>query len=244
MIRPEKKYAWPAPLLTVDKTQDCRIIERLNRFVVRIDIKGHSHLAHINNTGRLKEFLVRGRRAYCFKTTTGKVTDYRLFAIEEKGSGALIDTQLQMKTLATLIEAEALPWLKGYRIQRRNPRLGDSLLDFLLSKDHAEVYLEVKSAVLREGHYAMYPDCPTSRGQRHVMELTRYVQRGGQGVIAFMAALPQVTAFKPYRAGDPVFHELLRQAASKGVQVRAVGLYFNYQDRAIHLFDPDLEIVL
>jgi sugar fermentation stimulation protein A len=232
------------PLLRLDIVQKCRVIRRLNRFVVRIGIQGKTHLAHINNTGRLQEFLIQGKKAFCFPTETGGTTDFRLFAIEESNLGALIDTQLQMKALEKTIEAEALPWLKGNRILRRNPRLDNSVLDYLLKDDSTEAYLEVKSAVLREGRFAMYPDCPTIRGQRHVQELTRYAQKGGRAIIVFMAALPQVTAFKPYTPGDPVLHALLREAKSKGVQVRAIGLHFNPEDSAIHLFNPDLRVDL
>jgi len=235
---------FPAPLLTVGNVRTCRIIRRLNRFVVRVQIQGKGHLAHINNTGRLQEFLIEGRTAYCFKTERGRVTDCRLFAVEEAGLGALIDTQLQMKAFERMVEGEALPWLEGYRIQKRNPRLGESRLDYLLTNESTEIYLEVKSAVLRGGDFAMYPDCPTSRGQRHVMELTRHARKGGKAVIVFMAALPQVTGFKPHQDADPVLHELLKKAKSEGVSVKAVGLYYNPKDSSIHLFNPDLRIDL
>ena len=232
------------PLLTVEHVQNCRIIKRLNRFVVRVEIKGQAHLAHINNTGRLQEFLFHGKKAYCFKTNTGGTTDCRLFAVKETGLGALIDTQLQMKAFEKMVDAEALPWLKGFRIQKRNPKLGNSLLDYLLEDGSTEIYLEVKSAVLREGESAMYPDCPTTRGQRHVRELTQYTQEGGKGVIVFMAALPQVTAFKPFQRGDPMLHMLLQEAKAAGVNIRAIGLHFNPEDNAIHLFNSDLRIAL
>lgn len=232
------------PLLTVEHVKNCRIIQRLNRFVVKVEIKKQIHLAHINNTGRLQEFLVHGKKAYCFKTNTGGTTDFRLFAVKETGLGALIDTQLQMKAFEKMVDAEALPWLKGFRIHKRNPRLGRSLLDYLLKDGGTEIYLEVKSAVLRDGDFATYPDCPTTRGQRHVRELTRYAQGGGKAVIVFMAALPQVTAFRPYLPGDPILHELLRKAKAEGVNIRAIGLHFNPEDSAIHLFNPDLRIAL
>jgi len=84
-------------IIRIDDPQECRIIERLNRFVVKVEIKGNYHPAHINNTGRLSELLVTGRQAFCFRTRHQGKTDFRLFAIEESGLGALIDTQLQMK---------------------------------------------------------------------------------------------------------------------------------------------------
>ena len=66
----------------IDNSQECRIIERLNRFVVMVEIKGTNHPAHINNTGRLHEFMVKGKKAFCFRTQNQGKTDFRRFAIE------------------------------------------------------------------------------------------------------------------------------------------------------------------
>jgi len=49
-------------LLKIDNTKECRIVSRLNRFVVEIKVDGVKRRAHINNTGRLKELLVKGKR--------------------------------------------------------------------------------------------------------------------------------------------------------------------------------------
>ena len=105
-------------------------------------------------------------------------TDYRLFSIRENALGAIIDTQLQMKNFERALEARFIPWLRGCRILRRNPRLGRSLIDYLLECDGEPVYVEVKSAVLRKEKYAMYPDCPSSRGRRQIRGLTNHVEKG------------------------------------------------------------------
>jgi len=58
----------------------------------------------------------------------------------------------------------------------------------------------------------MYPDCPSLRGQRHVKDLIDYVKKGGKGMIVFIAALPNVIAFKPNKKGDIKIHELLKKS--------------------------------
>ena len=159
------------PLFAIPKTLTCRIIERINRFVVQIETGGKYSRAHINNSGRLQEFLIRGKRAFCFETPHTAKTGFRLFAIEEKNLGAIIDTQLQMRAFETAQKQGLIPWLREGVIMKRNARLGGSLIDYFLEIKGNPVYLEVKSAVLREGDFAMYPDCPTLRGQSHVVEL-------------------------------------------------------------------------
>ncbi|MBK5190602.1 MAG: DNA/RNA nuclease SfsA, partial [Methanosarcinales archaeon] len=146
-------------IVRIDDPQECRLIERFNRFVVKVEIKGNYHPAHITNTGKLSELLVTGRQAFCFRTHHHSKTDFRLFAIEECGLGALIDTQLQMKAFENCLEGNIIPWFEGCRILKRNARLGASRIDYLLDCNGKAVYLEVKSAVLREEEHAMYPDC-------------------------------------------------------------------------------------
>jgi sugar fermentation stimulation protein A len=243
----QKKHKNSRPtsaVIPVDNVTECWIIKRLNRFVVHVEIAGKQHSMHINNTGRLEELLVKGRKAFCFLTESTVKTDGRLFAVEERGKGALIDTQLQMKAFERMVEKGQIPWLKDCSVQKRNPRSGSSVLDYLLKCDDKTILLEVKSAALRKGKFASYPDCPTTRGQRHVQELTEYSKKGGSAVIVFMAALPGISAFKPYKKGDPLLCEYLRDAHTQGLQVKAIGLFFDPGDCFIHLSDPNLPVVL
>jgi hypothetical protein len=48
-------------LLKIENYEKGVIIERLNRFVVKARVKNRYILAHLNNTGRLEDFLKKGR---------------------------------------------------------------------------------------------------------------------------------------------------------------------------------------
>jgi len=232
------------PLLSVANVLSCRILERVNRFVVNIEVKGKKGRAHITNSGRLHEFLVRNRKGYCFETPKTEKTAFRFFAIEEKGLGAVIDTWLQMKGFEAAQRRGLIPWLRGADFIRRNPRMGSSLLDYLFEREGNPVYVELKSAVLREGTFAMYPDCPTLRGQRHVEEMMRWVKRGGKAFLVFVAALPYVAGFRPNRKADPRLHRLLKKGENEGVEMKAVGIYFQPADSSLYLYDPDMDVVI
>ena len=125
---------------------------------------------------------------------------------------------------------------------KRDAQLGNSRIDYLLQKGDEQLYLEVKSAVLRDGKYAMYPDCPTSRGRKHISELMEHVRSGGNATILFLAALPEVDAFKPYREGDSQLCDLLIKADKSGVNLRAMGMAYSPEDSAISLYNPDLPV--
>lgn len=231
-------------IIRVENPIECSIVKRVNRFVVEICLKGKHYRAHINNTGRLHEFLVEGRKGFCVRNARPGKTDYRLFSIEEGDLGAIIDTQLQMRTFERALEMVLIPWLKGCSVMRRNARLGGSLIDYLLECNGGEVYLEVKSAALREGECAMYPDCPSSRGRKHIGELADHVKEGGRGIILFIGALPGVRAFRPNRDADPELYDLLAEARKVGVEIRSIGILYNPRDSFVYLFNPDLEVRL
>ncbi|MDP2918791.1 MAG: DNA/RNA nuclease SfsA [Dehalococcoidia bacterium] len=229
-------------ILELPRAVECRIISRVNRFVVEVEVGGQTHRAHITNTGRLEQFLVAGKTAYCLPKEKPARTDFLLFAIKDGNTAALIDTRLQMQAFEQAVEKGLIPWLKGWRISKRNARLGTSLIDYLLECADKTIYLEVKSAVLRDGKYAMYPDCPTLRGQKHIRELTDYVKQGGEAIIQFIAALPGVTAFKPYRTGNPVLCEHLEKANKAGVLMRAIQMVYVPADGTVRLMNGNLRV--
>lgn len=220
----------------------CEVIARVNRFVVEVRVGGERLRASINNTGRLEQFLVRGGHAYCTRHKKPQKTDARLFAIADGESAAIIDTQMQMRCFEQAFEKGSIPWLDGGRLLNRNARLGDSLIDYLLEINGEMLYLEVKSAVLREGNYAMYPDCPTARGRKHIGELISHVRGGGRGAILFIAALPGVSKFKPYSLGDSNLHNLLIEAREAGVNLRAIGIQYQPEKYTIYLFNADMPV--
>ncbi|HDS45680.1 MAG TPA: DNA/RNA nuclease SfsA [Methanomicrobia archaeon] len=231
-------------LFQIEDPLECRIRERLNRFVVLIAAGEREYRAHLTNTGRLSEFMITGQRAFCFKTYHPGTTDFRLFAIEEHGLGALIDTWLQMTAFEVALNSGRIPWLANCGIVKRNAQLGASRIDYLLTCGGTALYLEVKSAVLREGTYALYPDCPSERGRKHIRELLRIARDGVQAKLVFMAALPNVTAFKPNRGADLELFEALKVARDSGVDLKALGLYYHPDDAWVYLYDPELPVSL
>jgi sugar fermentation stimulation protein A len=229
------------PIIKIMDVLSCSILERMNRFVVKILVDGKEKEAYINNTGRLYELLVKGKNGFCIKKN-GKV-DYKLFAIKEsKDLCAIVDTQLQMKSFEKCLEMNLIPWLIGCKILKRNTKLRNSFIDYLLVCENRKIYLEVKSAVLRNNGYAMYPDCPSLRGQRHIKELIELARSNGVGMILFIAALPDVVAFKPNKDGDPRIYKLLKEALKVGIKLTSIGIFYNPKDSFVYLYNPELKV--
>jgi DNA-binding sugar fermentation-stimulating protein len=90
---------------------------------------------------------------------------------ESKNIYSVIDTQLQMKCFEIALEKGYISWLKRAKILKRNFRINHSLIDYLIEHKNKKYLLEIKSAVMKYKNFAMYPDCPSVRGQKHIREL-------------------------------------------------------------------------
>ncbi|KSW11381.1 sugar fermentation stimulation protein A [Pyrodictium occultum] len=232
-------------VLQVDNLIECRLLRRVNRFVVEAEAGGERILAHNTNTGRLADVLAPGRRALCIPARRPGKTRLRLIAVEYNGGYAVVDTRLQEDAFAAAVDKGLVPWAAGCRVASRRPRLGGSVLDFLLRCPAGEVYVESKSAVLMgPGGLAMYPDCPTERGRRHIRELIEHARRGVRAALVFIAALPGARGFAPNPEGDPEIPGLVEEAVKAGVIVKALGLNFDAERRGVRLYAPDLPVVL
>ncbi len=225
-------------LITLDAV-DCEVVRRINRFVVLVKLENVEEYAHITNTGRLEEFLVEGRRCKAIRIA-GRKLNYRIVAVEHaSGMYAVIDTRLQSKAFETAVSRGLLCFLHNCRIAGREPRLEGGRADYLLDCNGDKVVVELKSAVLEgPGGEAMYPDCPSDRGVRHINELAKLAEAGNRAAVVFVAGFPGARCFKPYKQGDPRIYTLLREAINRGLEVYSFSLGLDPLRNTIFLDRP------
>lgn len=194
---------------------------RLNRFTAQVEIAGSTQLCHVKNTGRCRELLLPGARVWCQHHTGGRrKTAYSLITVEKAGSLVNLDSQVP--------NAVAAQWLQsggaGFAVQqlRREVRYGESRLDLAFFRDGAPCLMEVKGVTLERSGQAVFPDAPTQRGARHVLELVKAAQNGYGAYLLFVAAMQTVSCVRPNWQTDPDFSRALVQAAQAGVQLLAI----------------------
>jgi DNA-binding protein, stimulates sugar fermentation len=90
-------------LIRLPEPVECEVVARRNRFVVEVAVQGRVERAYTNNTGRLSEFMVPGRKCYCLHKEGG-ATSLRLIAFEDSGGAALIDTAIQAKAFEVALQ--------------------------------------------------------------------------------------------------------------------------------------------
>ncbi|MEO1299289.1 MAG: DNA/RNA nuclease SfsA, partial [Cyanobacteria bacterium J06636_16] len=98
-------------------------------------------------------------------------------------------------------------------------RDGKSRIDFLLQgEDGRPIYIEVKNTTWVKGTLALFPDTVTTRGQKHLKELTELIP-DARAVMLYFINRGDCDTFAPGDEADPVYGELLRTAIAQGVEV-------------------------
>jgi sugar fermentation stimulation protein A len=114
-----------------------------------------------------------------------------------------------------------VPGFRGARVVAREVTRGGSRLDFLLEQRREPLLVEVKSATLVEGGRALFPDAPTTRGTRHLTELTAAERSGTRAAVVFLVQRSDARLLAPHAGNDPAFAAALRTAARAGVGIHA-----------------------
>ncbi|TGY42526.1 DNA/RNA nuclease SfsA, partial [Clostridium perfringens] len=86
-----------------------------------------------------------------------------------------------------------------------------------------------------------FPDAPTERGKKHILELIEIKKLGMGAGIIFLIQIDNVNKFSPNDETDPKFGEALRLAKKEGVDIFAYNCKVTEEE--IELLNP-VEIVL
>ena len=201
-----------------------RFVKRLNRFSVEVTLGGRPTLAHLPNSGRLRELLRPGALIYVADRSSPKrKTAYDLALVRHGRRLVSVDARLPNHLVAEAVEAGRLREFDGYKGYEREVAAGGSRLDFaFVSSGGSRCLVEVKSVTLLRDGVALFPDAPTERGVRHLEVLARWVEsEAAQALVLFVVQRAGARLFAPNEEADPRFAETLRRAAARGVAVRA-----------------------
>lgn len=196
------------------------IVDRPNRFVVRVRFDGDVARAHLADPGALEGIVEPCHEILCRRAPApNRTTDYDALAVKVDDTYVSLRASLANELFARAIEASALPAFEEYRIDRREPALPDhGRTDFLLMKQRGkQCYVEVKSCTYLDGDEAKFPDRQTERGRRHLRSLESLVAADRQAALVFVVQRPDAGRLRPYRSVDPEFASLLSRVEAAGV---------------------------
>ena len=198
-------------------------IRRPNRFEAYVNFNGEELMVHVPNTGRCKEILIPGSTVLLREELNPtRKTLYDLIAVYKDNKIINIDSQIPNKVVDEALKNKKIQKLVKYNIIQREKTFGNSRFDFKLSNDMGEeYYLEVKGVTFEVDGKTMFPDAPTERGRKHLLELIEAKKMGFGAGVLFLIQMSNINKFSPYDDMDGAFGEALRLAYKNGVDIFA-----------------------
>ncbi|GAA0731241.1 DNA/RNA nuclease SfsA [Clostridium malenominatum] len=210
-------------MLINKKVIKAEFVKRPNRFQGYVKINGEELMVHVPNTGRCREILIPGSVVILREEDNPlRKTKYDLIGGYKNGRLINIDSQIPNKVVEEALKKGLVKPLSNYNIIQREKTYGNSRFDFKLSNDKGEeYYLEVKGVTLEENGVAMFPDAPTERGKKHILELIHIKKSGIGAGILFLIQMDGVSCFTPHGERDKPFSDALIEAYENKVDIFA-----------------------
>lgn len=203
-----------------------QLVKRYKRFFADVALEsGETVTAHCANTGAMTGIKEPGLKVWLSKSDNPKrKLKYTWELVEAEGTiiGALPNTANALAEEA--VKAGVISELTGYDSLRREVKYGEnSRIDLLLeSEGRPACWVEVKNVHWQRGiGIAEFPDGVTSRGAKHLGELSNQVADGHRAVQLFIVQRNDCHTLRPAEDTDPVYAQALRDAAQAGVDVLA-----------------------
>lgn len=217
--------------------ESATLIKRYKRFLTDIKLPdGSERTIHCANTGAMTGCATPGNTVWYSTSDNAKRKYPNSWEISEtdKGHRICVNTARANQLAVEAIENGTIVELLGYNALRTEVKYGseNSRIDILLEdNEKPPCYIEVKSVTLldeqlmstkqetsTEGQ-GFFPDAVTTRGQKHLRELTEMVESGNRAVLLFTVLHSGIEKVSAAHHIDAKYSLLLKQAQDAGVEV-------------------------
>jgi sugar fermentation stimulation protein A len=216
-----------------------KLLKRYKRFFADVELdSGEVVTAHCPNTGPMTGVCHLGNRVMLSKSdspTRKLAYTWEMIEIHEPGPDLTdpqrsapppvwvgVNTSLPNKIIRSVLEQNLLQkYLGEYTEIRHEVPYGEdrkSRIDFLVNGGPKPIYIEVKNTTWTDGTLALFPDTETTRGQKHLRELTALVPEA-RSVMLYLINRSDCDRFAPGDSRDPKYGKLLRSAVAQGVEI-------------------------
>ena len=197
-------------------------IKRYKRFFVDVKINNKIITAHCPNTGSMMGLLSANNKVWLSKSENPeRKLKYTLQIIENKKSMVGVNTHLTNKIVLEALEENSIKELKNLDNIKSEVKFGkNTRFDFLISKKNKEIFLEVKNVTLsRKKSIAEFPDAITTRGVKHIKELTKASKKNYEIFLLFVIQRNDCNKFEIAKDIDLEYYKSLMQAVKKKLNV-------------------------
>lgn len=206
-----------------EKVLEGIFINRPNRFIANVLIDGKVETVHVRNTGRCKEILLEGAKVIledCSHIPNRK-TKYSLIGVWKKDMLINIDSQVPNAVIYKALLDKEIRGFEEISHVKKEVVYGNSRFDIYFESKEEKGFIEIKGATLEIDGISKFPDAPTKRGAKHVLEMIDAVENGYRGVILFLIQMKGPKLFRPNWEMDQEFSDALKLAHEKGVEILA-----------------------
>ena len=194
---------------------------RPNRFIAEVEVDGNLEIAHVPNTGRCKELLVKNAIVWLKPSDNpNRKTKFSLHFVENKGVLVSLYSQQANSIVYDAVVEGKIKELSGYDHHQREKTVDNSRIDIYLENSNGDsCFVEVKGVTLIIDGEARFPDAPTERGAKHLKELIKLKKEGNRCCVFFLIQHPAGEFFRPNWENDPIFSQTLNEAYAEGVEI-------------------------
>lgn len=201
--------------------KQAKFLSRPNRFIANIEIDGKMEICHVKNTGRCKEILTPNATIFVQESdNTNRKTKYDLISVYKGRRLINIDSQVPNRVFHEWVLDNNM--FGEITLIKPEYKYKNSRFDFYIETEKKRTLVEIKGVTLEENGIVMFPDAPTERGIKHIIELSQSLKEGYEAYIVFIIQMKDVLYFTPNNKTHKAFGDELINAQKKGVKVIAV----------------------
>ncbi len=215
-----------------DKIFSGLFIKRYKRFLADIKLDKDIVTAYCPNTGSLFGLLNQGSEVLVAKVNNPKAKlKYRLEAIRSGKTFVGINTSLPNSIVYQAIsKGKILNGIIGDLKQEVRYGKNSRIDIFIENEKGGNSYIEVKSVTLsRKKGLAEFPDAVTSRGSKHLIELSKMSKKGENCYMIYLVQRNDVNKFSVAKDIDPEYYKNSLIAKNHGVKFLAFKCKIDYE---------------
>lgn len=204
------------------------LLKRYKRFFADVQLDtGEIVTAHCPNTGPMTGVSTIGSAVQLsYSDNPKRKLPYTLELIQVDDNYPTwvgVNTVLPNRIVKQALKKYLFPELGEYTQIKSEVVYGEdkkSRVDFYLTSDNGKpaIYVEVKNTTWAQGTLALFPDTETTRGQKHLRELTALLPQT-RAVMLYFINRGDCTEFAPGDITDPIYGKLLRNAIAQGLEI-------------------------
>jgi sugar fermentation stimulation protein A len=199
------------------------LIKRYQRFLADVALEdGTTVTAHCPNTGSMQDCSTPGRPVYLSVHDNPKrKLKYTWELIRMPPSLVGVNTLVPNRLVKHAVQTGQVAELSGYSEVRSEVGLGNhSRVDLMLRDPKGGIcYVEIKNCTMVKDGVARFPDAVTTRGLKHLQELTAQLAVRRRSVMFYFIQRMDAEEFRPADDIDPEYGKALRAAAEQGVEI-------------------------